>query len=139
MNYANVLKRFVASLIDGIILYILGAVVGFVIGLAIGGAAGEDGAGAVALVAGIAGIVIGWLYYALQESSPKQATIGKQAMGLVVTDMNGERVSFVKASIRHFAKILSALILMIGYIMAFFTEKKQALHDMIAGTVILQK
>ncbi len=139
MNYANVWKRFVASLIDGIVLYILQAVVGFVIGLAIGGAAGEEGAGVAVLVASVAGIVIGWLYYAIQESSPKQATIGKQAMGLVVTDMNGEKVSFVKASIRHFAKFLSALILMIGYIMAFFTEKKQGLHDMIAGTLILQK
>ncbi|NJL90703.1 MAG: RDD family protein [Coleofasciculaceae cyanobacterium SM2_1_6] len=51
----------------------------------------------------------------------------------------GRPISFVKASIRHFSKILSALILMIGYIMAFFTEKKQALHDMIAGTLVLQK
>ena len=138
MNYANVWKRFVASLIDGIVLYILQAVVGFV-GLAIGGTAGEEGAGVAMLFASVAGIVIGWLYYAIQESSPKQATIGKQAMGLVVTDMNGEKVSFVKASIRHFAKFLSAIILMIGYIMAFFTEKKQGLHDMIAGTLILQK
>lgn len=139
MNYANVWKRFVASLIDGIVLYILQAVVGFVIGLAIGGAAGEEGAGAAVLVASVVGIVISWLYYAIQESSPKQATIGKQAMGLVVTDMNGEKISFVKASIRSFAKYLSALILFIGYIMAFFTEKKQGLHDMIAGTVVLQK
>ena len=139
MNYANVWKRFVASIIDGIILYILGAVVGFVIGLAIGSAAGEGGAGTAALIAGIVGLVINWLYYALQESSPKQSTIGKQAMGLVVTDINGEKISFAKASIRYFAKILSAIILMIGYIMAFFTEKKQGLHDMIAGTVVLQK
>lgn len=141
MNYANIGKRFLASILDSIILYILGAIVGFVIGLAMGGAgASDEGAvGAALAVNSIVGLVIGWLYYAIQESSPKQATIGKQAMGLVVTDMNGERVSFVKATIRHFAKILSALILMIGYIMAFFTEKKQALHDMIAGTLILQK
>jgi uncharacterized RDD family membrane protein YckC len=139
MNYANVWKRFVASLIDGIVLYILQAGVGFVIGLVIGGAAGEEGAGAAILVATVAGIVIGWLYYAFQESSPKQATIGKQAMGLVVTDINGEKISFVKASIRHFSKFLSSIILMIGYIMAFFTEKKQGLHDMIAGTLVLQK
>jgi uncharacterized RDD family membrane protein YckC len=139
MNYANVGKRFVASLIDGIVLYIVQALVGFALGLVIGGAAGEGGAGAAVLVASVAGIVIGWLYYAIQESSPKQATIGKQAMGLVVTDINGEKISFVKASIRHFSKFLSAIILMIGYIMAFFTEKKQGLHDMIAGTLVLQK
>ncbi len=139
MNYANGGKRFLAFFIDGVIVYILNVLVGIAIGLAIGGAAGEEGAGTAALVGGIAGLVINWLYSAIQESSPKQATIGKQAMGLVVTDMNGDRVSFVKATIRHFAKILSALILLIGYIMAFFTEKKQGLHDMIAGTLVLQK
>jgi uncharacterized RDD family membrane protein YckC len=139
MNYANVWKRFVASLIDGIVLYIVQALVGFALGLVIGGAAGEQGAGAAVLVATVAGIVISWLYYAIQESSPKQATIGKQAMGLVVTDMNGEKISFAKASIRSFAKYLSAIILAIGYIMAFFTEKKQGLHDMIAGTLVIQK
>lgn len=139
MNYANVGKRFLAFFIDGVIVYILNILVGIAIGLAIGGAAGEEGAGTAAGLAGAAGLIINWLYSAFQESSPKQATIGKQAMGLVVTDMNGERVSFAKATIRHFAKILSALILLIGYIMAFFTEKKQGLHDMIAGTLVLQK
>lgn len=139
MNYANVGKRFVASLIDGIILYIFQAIIGFVISLAIGGAGNEETVVAITSISVVIAIVIGWLYYAIQESSPKQATIGKQAMGLVVTDMNGEKISFPKASIRFFGKYLSGLILLIGYIMAFFTEKKQALHDMLAGTLVLQK
>ena len=83
--------------------------------------------------------VIGsWLYYALQESSIHQATLGKRAMRLYVTMENGERVNFTQASIRFFSKILSGLILMVGYLMAAFTEKKQALHDIIAKTLVLK-
>jgi uncharacterized RDD family membrane protein YckC len=85
------------------------------------------------------GIGIQIAYFAYFESSEKQATFGKQALGLVVTDMNGDRITFGKAVIRYFAKFLSALILMIGYIMQPFTEKKQALHDMIAGTLVFKK
>jgi len=147
MKYANVWKRFVASLLDGVILLIVSLVLNFALGVVLGGAGAAGGdeaavtaaASLVALVGTVLNTVLGWLYYAIQESSPKQATIGKQAFGLVVTDLNGDKVSFVKASIRYFAKYISALILLIGYIMAFFTEKKQALHDMIAGTLILQK
>ena len=79
----------------------------------------------------------GWLYYALMESSSFQATIGKRALGLKVTGMNGEPISFGTASIRYFGKILSHLIFSIGYIMAAFTEKKQALHDMLAGCLVI--
>lgn len=85
------------------------------------------------------GLGIQIAYFAYFESSAKQATFGKQALGLIVTDMNGERITLGKAIIRYFAKFLSALILMIGYIMQPFTEKKQALHDMIAGTLVFKK
>ena len=84
-------------------------------------------------------LVVTWLYHALMESSEWQATVGKKAMGLVVTDMAGQRVSFGRATGRHFAKIVTNMVpAFIGYIMAGFTEKKQALHDMIAGCLILQ-
>lgn len=79
-----------------------------------------------------------WLYAAYFESSEKQATLGKQAMGLRVTDETGRRISFGRATGRHFGKIVSALILFIGYIMAGFTARKQALHDMIAGTLVVR-
>ena len=61
--------------------------------------------------------VIGWLYYAGMESSARQATLGKGLLGLRVTDLDGDRISFLRATGRHFAKILSALILFIGFIM----------------------
>lgn len=75
----------------------------------------------------------------MQESSPKQATLGKQALGIYVTDLDGNQITFLKATLRYFAKILSTLILFIGYIMVAFTEKRQGLHDMIAGTLVLKR
>jgi uncharacterized RDD family membrane protein YckC len=80
-----------------------------------------------------------WLYFALQESSAHQATIGKRAMGIYVTDLYGRRLSFGQATGRHFSKIISGMILDIGFIMVAFTQKKQGLHDMIAGTLVLRK
>ncbi len=76
----------------------------------------------------------GWLYWALLESSPWQATLGKKALGLYVTDLAGKRVSFARASGRHFGKII-----FIGFILAGFTPKKQALHDMMAGCLVLKR
>jgi uncharacterized RDD family membrane protein YckC len=58
-------------------------------------------------------------------------------LGLKVTDLEGRRISFLRATARHFAKIVSGMILLIGFIMAGFTERKQALHDMIAGTLVV--
>ncbi|MEQ8471542.1 MAG: RDD family protein [Marinoscillum sp.] len=79
------------------------------------------------------------LYYAIMESSKYQATLGKLALGLKVTDMNGNKLDFWKAFLRQIGKIVSGMILMIGYIMAGFTDKKQALHDMIAGALVVKK
>jgi len=88
----------------------------------------------VAIIFMIAGM---WLYFAYQESSEQQATIGKRVLSLRVTDKNGNRLSFGHASGRYFAKIVTNLVpLAIGWILAGVTEKKQALHDFIAGTLV---
>jgi len=80
-----------------------------------------------------------WLYFAYLESGEKQATWGKQALGIYVTDLAGQRITFGRATGRFFGKIVSGLIpLGIGFIMAGFTERRQALHDMIASTLILR-
>lgn len=84
-------------------------------------------------------LVLEWLYYALLESSAWQATLGKKALGLEVTDLIGARVSFGRATGRYFARYISFFTIGIGYIMAGFTAKKQALHDMIAGTLVIRK
>jgi uncharacterized RDD family membrane protein YckC len=83
-------------------------------------------------------ILIGWLYFSLLESSSWQGTVGKKVLGLRVTDMNGNRISFGRATGRYFGMILSSMICFIGFIMVAFTEKKQGLHDMLAGTLILK-
>ncbi len=157
MTYAGFWKRFAAYLIDSII---IGCVVGifmmvFGIGLFASMASMDemqmeqmDEEDATALAAGMIGgmmtlILVAsaaqWLYFALMESSPKQGTLGKMALGIIVTDMSGNRLSFGRATGRYFGKILSGMILCIGYIMAGFTEKKQALHDMIAGCLVVNK
>lgn len=79
------------------------------------------------------------LYFSIMESSKLQGSVGKLAVGIKVTDLNGDRISFGKALLRSFGKIISGFILYIGYIMAAFTEKKQGLHDMIASTLVLKK
>ena len=80
--------------------------------------------------------VINWLYFALLESSSMQGTLGKKALGMIVTDLSGNRIGFGRATGRYFGKILSAIILGIGFIMVAFTERKQGLHDLLANTLV---
>ena len=83
-------------------------------------------------------LVIYWLYFVKMHSSSKQATFGKMVMGIIVTDTNGNRLSFGRASCRYFAEFLSTLTLCIGFVMVAFTERRQALHDKIAGTLVVK-
>ncbi len=89
------------------------------------------------LLASLLGLVMGWLYYALMESSKYGGTLGKIAVGIKVVDMNGNKVTFGKATGRYFSRIVTNMTLFVGYIMAGFTEKKQALHDIIAGCLVI--
>ena len=94
---------------------------------------------AAAFGAGLAlSLFLPWLYEAFMLSSEWQATVGKRAMSIMVTGVDGSRISFARATGRHFAKYISAFILCIGFIIAAFTAKKQALHDMIAETVVVK-
>lgn len=89
----------------------------------------------IALAAGVGG----WLYYTLMESSRHRATLGKMVAGIAVTDIKGDRISFARANGRYFAKWISGMTFYIGFIMAGITEKKQALHDIIAGCLVVRK
>ena len=80
---------------------------------------------------------LSWLYFAGLESSKWQATLGKQILKLRVVDLNGNRVSFWRASARYFGKIISRMTFMVGFLMILFTRKKQALHDKIAATLVI--
>ncbi len=86
----------------------------------------------------ILSVLSGWLYDALQESGPYMATFGKRALGMKVTDMDGHRITFLQATGRHFGKIISGLLFCIGYAMVIWDDKRQALHDKIARTLVLQ-
>jgi len=148
--YAGFWLRFVAFIIDSIVLYFVGTIITlpFIASMGLRGImrghmpmSPEELMPLMGALIRLVLIrtVLNWLYYALLESSSWQATLGKKALGLEVTDMEGRRISFGRATGRFFAKIISALILWIGFIMAGFTEKKQALHDMIAGTLVIRK
>ena len=94
--------------------------------------------GASFLITGAFNTLVNWLYAALLESSSYQATLGKMALGLKVIALEGHRISFARATGRHFAKILSLLMFLIGFIMVGFTRRKQGLHDMLAGTLVIR-
>ncbi|HET9671891.1 MAG TPA: RDD family protein [Actinomycetota bacterium] len=135
--YAGFWRRVGAALIDGLI---VGAATAPITLLAINVDVTDAGATTEWMRSPLYPVVTvaQWLYFALMESSSRQATVGKMALGIRVTDVDGRRVSFGRATGRYFAKFLSALILGIGFLMAAFTEKKQALHDMIAGTLVVR-
>ena len=86
----------------------------------------------------VLGALIMWLYFALSESSRTQATLGKMIVGLYVTDEDGHRINFSRATGRHFGKYISGVLLGIGFLMAGFSAKKQGLHDMLAKTLVLR-
>ena len=87
----------------------------------------------------ILAMIIQILYFTFMESSKYQATVGKLALGIIVTDVNGAKLDFTKALVRNLCRIISNITMLIGYIIAGFTEKKQALHDIIAGTLVVKK
>jgi uncharacterized RDD family membrane protein YckC len=121
--YAGFWTRFVAVVIDSLIVTAAGGLL----------AAATFGIGIVVAIFGH------WLYEAFMLSSEWQATVGKRAMSIVVTGTDGGRISFARATGRYFAKWLGYFTLLIGFIMAAFTARKQALHDMIAETIVVHR
>lgn len=154
-NYAGIGTRFLAALIDGIIIGIpigilstvLSAMMATRVVTRTAGKTYDPGMAATDIGAFFAGfgfimiisIVLSWAYFAMMESSAWQATFGKKIMNIKVSDINGSRISLGKATIRVAVKALLSGWFAIGYIMAFFTQRKQALHDLIAGTLVLTK
>lgn len=132
MGYANFFKRLGAFIIDNLIISApLFLVLSVVQGTASGG--GRGGRNIVYLLY----LLIGWLYYAAQESSERQATIGKRLLAIKVTDFNGNRLTFGNATGRFFGKLVSGMLYGIGFLMAAFTKQRQALHDKMANTYVV--
>lgn len=150
--YAGFWKRFAAYFIDSFVIGIVTWVVQMIVmagffGVGAGLASSGDPGGMIA-TAGVFGFLFGMValplamqavYFAWMHSSERQATLGKMAVGIKVTDDNGQAITFWRGVGRYFATIVSSVILMIGYIMAGFTERKRALHDMIASTLVVDQ
>jgi len=145
--HAGFWRRFAAYLIDGLILsaaafvlYMLFLFIVIVPAAASGRRHVDDAAiGLSMLLLWLAIILAQWLYFALCESSAWQATPGKMALNMSVTDMYGRRIGFGQATGRFFGKILSGLVFDIGFMLAGWTARKQALHDLMAGCCVVRK
>ena len=155
-NYAGLGRRFLAFIVDWIFLFIFIAVAATFFNLVQGlkylyyltvqrapiyalTEAGTTDAAMIPIIAsvGVLFIIIPWLYFAGFECSRGQATPGKTLLRMVVTDWEGNKISFARATLRHFVKIISALILFIGFIMIGLTKKRQGLHDIVSGCLVL--
>ena len=139
-SYAGFWRRLIAyaidSLIIGVPLMVIGRMFGWVtLEQTANSAEAYTTSSGFTLFAG----VVATLYFVLMESSDKQATFGKSVFGLRVTNMQGGRISLGQAFIRYFSKFLSAMIVYVGFMMAGWTEKKQALHDKLAGTLVVRR
>jgi uncharacterized RDD family membrane protein YckC len=138
--YAGFWLRFAAQFIDGLILTAASWVVaiGFSMLLLTAGASDEamESSQGLFFMAWLCGH---WLYFALFESSSWQATLGKRATGIIVTDLDGQRLTFGRATGRYWSKWLSYLTFLVGFLIAAFTSRKQALHDLIANTLVLRR
>ena len=148
-DFAGFWLRLAAHIIDHFIIsFVLGAIVSFTRGRrGIGAGIFEDLDNpasqmifiSFSIVIGSAAMIVTWLYYAMMESSSYQGTLGKMALSIKVTNMEGQRITFAQATGRFFGKILSSFIIYIGYIMIAFTDKKQGLHDILANCLVLRK
>jgi uncharacterized RDD family membrane protein YckC/Tfp pilus assembly major pilin PilA len=127
--YAGFARRAIACVIDIVVILLL-----YDAYLAVMKPANTDRFGPLAVFAFIA-----WIYHALMESSSWQATLGKRWLGIKVTSLSGERISFARATVRLFAQVLSQLCFYVGYLIAGFTKRRQALHDLIAGTLVVRR
>ncbi len=141
VGYGGFWIRVVAAIVDGIILRVAVSPIRMIFGgLGLAGTMSGVPHIGLALVGGGFTLIVlvfgSWLYEAFMESSSYQATLGKMIFGMKVTDLSGNRISFERATGRHFAKWLSGMILGIGYLMVGFTDRKQGLHDLLAGTLV---
>ncbi|MEH6940291.1 RDD family protein [Bacillus sp. JJ722] len=143
--YASFGRRLAAYVIDGLILSVIVSILGAVgvlsfFGVNFDASQLQDPTYSIANNKGYlyATFLIGMLYYTILQSSKWQATIGKKLLGMKVVTLEGERISFIRALIRHLVMFSISSIFYIGFIMALFTKKKQALHDLLAKTLVIK-
>ncbi len=150
-EYAGFWIRLVANIIDSFVIgalsmiIVIPAIIVMILIASMMDSSGNNSSGAGAIICCLYCLILilvivgQWLYFAWFESSKYMATPGKMLLGLIVTDMDGNRLTFSKATLRLIAKILTNAIFYLGYICIAFSSKKQGLYDMIAGTLVVKK
>jgi uncharacterized RDD family membrane protein YckC len=154
MPYANLGKRFLAFLLDIVVWFVLASIIYALLSLLFpvlftGGVTNDSSQVATEVAStsqavseeltGLVLLITGWLYYSITHSSSRQATLGKRAFGLTVTDLSGQKISFGRATGRYFSYIFFTSLFLSDFLPVPFTEKSQALHDLITGTLVLEK
>lgn len=129
-RYANFWTRFAALFIDVIIISIASSLFALIF---------LNGYSFSSFTTNPFSLLVGWLYFAGMESSSNMGTFGKISTGIMVVTEQGERISFMNATGRYFAKFISSILLFIGYIMAAFDSRHQALHDKLAKTFVIYR
>ena len=138
-RYAGFWLRLIAAAIDSGILLIVVWILGLIFDVDITTPVHEGADFYVFRLFQLVALFTIWLYYAVMESAVTQATIGKMIMGLYVTDLEGERIAFSRASIRYWMRYVSIVIFFLGFVIAAFTRQKQALHDKVANCLVLKR
>ena len=141
--YAGFWVRFCAVVIDTVVIGLAGVILAIITVIAIVLVSPDTFLDTLLnpvfdILAQLVGNIGGAAYFVFMHSSSKQATLGKMALGLKVTDLDGERIGVGKSFLRLIGTVVSAVLLMIGYLMVAFTERKQGLHDKIAGTLVVR-
>jgi uncharacterized RDD family membrane protein YckC len=139
VEYAGLWKRLLAFFVDLAIISLIFFAFAVILPILLGPRLGVPSGGVILAFAAVLWLVIAWLYWAIMESSSRQSTVGKDLVGILVTDGEGKRISFGKATLRYFGKIASVMPALAGFFMIGFTAKKQGLHDLISGSLVVIK
>jgi len=130
-QYGGFWIRFLAFLADSAIVFVLSAALLIGAGMALGP---ND-----LTLAVLAVWVLGFLYWPILHASRMRGTFGKALLGLHVTRFDGRRISILRALWREIAKIFSSAVFLLGYVIAAFMPRKQALHDLMAATYVARE
>tara|TARA_B100001063_G_scaffold157012_1_gene146447 strand:+ start:74 stop:565 length:492 start_codon:yes stop_codon:yes gene_type:complete len=119
--YAGFWQRFLAGIIDSIILIVIEVILIFI-----------------PIIGWILSLFVTWLYFAIQHSSTKQATFGMRALDIKITNENHGKIGFWRATGNFYLTVISALVVFIGFLMIAFTSRKQGFHNLISRTLCIK-
>ena len=134
--YAGFWRRLGGSLLDALVIFFPVAIIRVAMGLS--AVSFEDDYDTTGLIAMAIEVVLSWLYAVTQLGSPASATLGMRVVGIRLLTVHGDRPSFARVNGRYLAQALSVITLGIGYLMMLFGRRRQTLHDLVSGTVVVR-